>query len=162
MKPLSRSMVRHAHAIARETGARVVLLYADVLEEGADLTDMIQGVDFRIILATKRTAFQVPEGWDEICKIVRVPDVTMTRAGQIKVATLVASAERLIQTGDRIVCLSGLDSSGLIDTIAVGDKRQRAGPEPSTRLQPLPGLPRRLAQHPGHSPGRNLQGTFGH
>ncbi len=114
-------MVLHAHAIAREVGARVVLLYADVLEEGADLTDMLQGVDFRVILATKRATFQVPEGWDEICKIVRVPDVSMTRAGQIKVATLVASAERLIKTGDRIVCLSGLDSSGLIDQIAVLD-----------------------------------------
>ncbi|MBV8557656.1 MAG: hypothetical protein JO116_19000, partial [Planctomycetaceae bacterium] len=47
MKTLTRSMVRHAHAIAREVGARVVLLYADVVEDDKDLADLIQDVDFR-------------------------------------------------------------------------------------------------------------------
>ena len=37
MKTLTRSMVRHAHAIAREVGARVILLHADVVEEDCDL-----------------------------------------------------------------------------------------------------------------------------
>jgi hypothetical protein len=121
VKSLSRSLVRHAHAIAREVGARVVLLYADVLEEGADLTDLMQDVDFRVILASKRPGFQPPAGWDDVCKAVRVPDISMTRSGQIKVATLIASAEKLLQKGDRVVCLTGLDGSGVIDTIVILD-----------------------------------------
>ena len=121
MKTLTRSLVRHAHAIAREVGARVVMLYADVVEEDQDLADLIQDVDFRVILVSRRTAFRAPDGWGELCAVVRVPDITMTRAGQIKVATLVASAERLVRVGDRILCLTGIDGSGTIDTVMVLD-----------------------------------------
>jgi len=42
LKTLTRSLVRHAHAIAREVGARVVLLYADVIEDDQDLADLIR------------------------------------------------------------------------------------------------------------------------
>lgn len=121
MKTLTRSLVRHAHAIAREVGARVVMLYADVVEDDQDLADLIQDVDFRVILVSRRLTFQAPPGWEDLCAIVRVPDITMTRAGQIKVATLVAAAESLLRMGDRIVCLTGIDGSGTIDTIIVLD-----------------------------------------
>ena len=121
MKPLTRSLVRHAHAIAREAGARVVLLYADVVEEDQDLADLIQDVDFRVILVSRRPSFRAPEGWADLCAVVRVPDIPLTRAGQIKVAMLVASAEGQIHKGDRILCLSGIDGSGTIDTVIVLD-----------------------------------------
>src|SRR3954463_2038236 len=103
LKTLTRSLVRHAHAIAREVGARVVLLYADVVEDDQDLAHLIQDVDFRVILVSRRAGFQAPQGWEELCAIVRVPDITMTRAGQIKVATLVAAAESLLRMRDRII-----------------------------------------------------------
>jgi DNA integrity scanning protein DisA with diadenylate cyclase activity len=121
VKTLTRSLVRHAHAIAREVGARVILLYADVVEDDKDLEDLIQDVDFRVILVSRRAGFQAPGGWGELCAIVRVPDIAMTRAGQIKVATLVGAAENLIRVGDRIVCLTGIDGSGTIDTVIVLD-----------------------------------------
>ncbi len=121
MKTLTRSMVRHAHAIAREVGARVILLYADVVEEDQDLAALIKDVDFRVILVSRRVDFRAPAGWGELCAVVRVPDIALTRAGQIKVATLVASAERLVRVGDRILCLTGIDRSGIIDTIMVLD-----------------------------------------
>src|SRR3954467_2546325 len=100
LKTLTRSLVRHAHAIAREVGARVILLYADVVEDDKDLNDLIQDVDFRVILVSRREGFRAPPGWGELCSIVHVPDIAMTRAGQIKVATLVAAAESLIRVGD--------------------------------------------------------------
>ncbi|SIO61143.1 DisA checkpoint controller nucleotide-binding [Singulisphaera sp. GP187] len=121
MKTLTRSLVRHAHAIAREVGARVILLYADVVENDQNLADLIQDVDFRVILVSRRAGFQAPPGWEDLCAIVRVPDITMTRAGQVKVATLVAAAENLLRVGDRIVCLTGIDGSGTIDMIIVLD-----------------------------------------
>jgi len=121
LKTLTRSLVRHAHAIAREVGARVILLYADVIDTDQHLADLIQDVDFRVILISRRPGFQAPAGWEDLCAIVRVPDITMTRVGQIKVATLVAAAENLIHSGDRIVCLTGIDGSGTIDMISVLD-----------------------------------------
>lgn len=121
MNTLTRSLVRHAHAIAREVGARVVLLHADVIEEDAELCALIEDVNFRIILVSRRAQFTAPEGWKDLCKVIHVPDIAMTRAGQIKVAALIAAAEKCVQAGDRIACLTGLDRSGAIDTIMVLD-----------------------------------------
>ncbi len=131
-------MVRHAHAIAREVGARVIMLYADVVEDDKDLNDLIQDVDFRVILISRRCEFLAPGGWGELCAIVRVPDIAMTRAGQIKVATLVAAAESLIRVGDRIVCLTGIDGSGTIDTIIVLDIGTEIEMFAATAADPLP------------------------
>jgi diadenylate cyclase len=138
VKLLTRSLVRHAHAIAREVGARVVLLYADVVEEDQDLADLIQDVDFRVLLVSRRPSFQAPEGWDELCAVVRVPDIPMTRAGQIKVAMLVASAEGQIHKGDRIVCLTGIDGSGTIDTVIVLDLGTELEMFADMAAEPLP------------------------
>lgn len=138
MKTLTRSMVRHAHAIAREVGARVILLYADVVEADKDLNDLIQDVDFRVILVSRRSGFQAPGGWGDLCTIVRVPDIKMTRAGQIKVATLVAAAESLIRVGDRIVCLTGIDGSETLDTIIVLDMGAEIEMFADTTADPLP------------------------
>ena len=66
MKILTRSLVRHAHAIAREVGARAVLLSADVIEEEHDLAGLLQGVDFRMIVVTRRPTFRVPDGWEDL------------------------------------------------------------------------------------------------
>ena len=119
MKPMTRSLIRHAHAIAREVGARAVLLNADVVEEDQDIVDLIHDVDFRVILVTRRPAVARPQGWDDLCQLVRIPDLKMTRAGQIKVALLIAAAEGMIHAGERIVCTTGIDGSGRIDTILV-------------------------------------------
>ena len=88
MNVLTRSLVRHAHAIAREVGAKVILLHADVVEEDQDLAALIEDVDFRVILVSRRDGFVAPEAWVEHCQIVRLPPIPMTRAGHIKVATL--------------------------------------------------------------------------
>lgn len=138
VKTLTRSMVRHAHAVAREVGARVILLFADVVEENSDLNDLIQDVDFRVILISRRQGFAAPEGWGDLCSIVRVPDIAMTRAGQIKVATLIAAAESLIRIGDRILCLTGIDGSGTIDTLIVLDMGSELEMFADTAADPLP------------------------
>lgn len=138
MKTLTRSLVRHAHAIAREVGARLVLLYADVVEDDKDLADLIQDVDFRVILVSRRSDFRAPQGWEELCAIVRVPDIPMTRAGQIKIATLVAAAESLLRMGDRIVCLTGIDGSGTIDTVIVLDLGTELEMFAQSAANPLP------------------------
>jgi diadenylate cyclase len=135
---LTRSLVRHAHAIAREVGARVILLYADVIEDDKDLNDLIQDVDFRVILVSRREGFQAPGGWGELCAIVRVPNISMTRAGQIKVATLVAAAENLIHANDRVLCLTGIYGSGAIDTIIVLDIGEEIEMFAATAADPLP------------------------
>ena len=135
---LTRSMVRHAHAIAREVGARVIMLHADVLDEDADLSSLIEDVNFRIILVSHRPDFDAPVERKEMCSVVHVPDIAMTRAGQIKVATLVAAAESLVKAGDRILCLTGIDGSGSIDTIMVLDMGTEIELFSASTADPLP------------------------
>lgn len=138
VRTLTRSIIRHAHAIAREVGARVILLYADVVEDDADLDDLIRDVDFRVILVSRRKDFVAPGGWGELCSIVRVPDIAMTRAGQVKVATLIAAAESLIRVGDRVLCLTGIHSSGVVDTIIVLDMGTEIEMFADSAADPLP------------------------
>ncbi len=138
MNPLTRSLVRHAHAVAREVGARAILLYADVAGHDDALAALIRDVDFRVILVTRRASFQPPPGWGDLCAVVRVPDVPMSRAGQIKVATLVAAVEGLIHRGDRIACLTGIDGSGTLDTIVVLDLGAEVELFAASAVDPLP------------------------
>ncbi|MGC8638809.1 MAG: DNA integrity scanning protein DisA nucleotide-binding domain protein [Isosphaeraceae bacterium] len=138
MKNLTRSMVRHAHAIAREVEARVIMLHADVVEEDAELSDLIEDVNFRVILVSRRPSFHAPDERKEMCSVVHVPDIAMTRAGQVKVATLLAAAEGLVQAGDRILCLTGIDSSGSIDTIMVLDMGTEIELFSASTADPLP------------------------
>jgi DNA integrity scanning protein DisA with diadenylate cyclase activity len=135
---MSHSLVRHAHAIAREVGARVVLLAADVPAGSTDLDALLQDVDFRVILVTRRDGFLAPPGWGDLCAIVRLPDIPMTRAGQIKIATLIAAVEGLIHPGDRVVWVTGLDASGTIDTLMVFDLGREAEMFSAAAADPLP------------------------
>src|SRR5437660_667541 len=51
----------------------------------------------------------------------RGPWVPMTRTGQVEVALLVCLARGLLGHGDRVVCLTGLDGSNVMDTVMVLD-----------------------------------------
>jgi hypothetical protein len=121
VKPLTRSLVRHAHAIARETGAKAVLFDADVLEHDEDLWNLLEDVAYRVILSCRRRAITPPPEWAEHCSVLTVPEIAMTRAGQIKLALLVAAVEGMVDPGDRVVCLSGVQGSNTVDTILVLD-----------------------------------------
>src|SRR5271157_4310055 len=138
MKMLTRSLVRHAHGIAREVGARVIMLHADVIEEDADLSSLIEDVNFRVILVSHRPGFLAPVERKDMCSVVHVPDIAMTRAGQVKVATLLAAAESLVKAGDRILCLTGIDGSGSIDTIMVLDMGTEIELFSASTADPLP------------------------
>lgn len=138
VKMLTRSMVQHAHAIAREVGARVIMFYADVIEEDSDLSALIEDVNFRVILVSRRSGFLPPGERGDLCSVVHVPDIAMTRAGQVKVATLVAAAESLIRPDDRILCLTGVDRSGSIDTIMVLDMGVEIELFSTSTADPLP------------------------
>ncbi|QEH36768.1 DisA bacterial checkpoint controller nucleotide-binding protein [Aquisphaera giovannonii] len=138
LKILSRSMVRHSHAIAREVGARVIMVHADVIVEGGELQALVEDVNFRVILVSRKAGFHAPGGLEEMCSVVHIPDIAMTRAGQVKVATLVAAAESLIQAGDRILCLTGIDGSNAIDTMMVLDMGTEIELFTSMAADPLP------------------------
>jgi DNA integrity scanning protein DisA with diadenylate cyclase activity len=118
METVSRHIVQHAHQMAREVGARAVVIYADAIRHDDELRQLLQAVAFPTILVRRSTEAAVPPGL-EPHTWVTVPNVHMTRAGQVKAAVLVSLARGILHKGDRVICLTGVDGAGAIDTVFV-------------------------------------------
>jgi len=118
MHDVSRALIQHAQGLAEEVGAGAIVICADVLDESQELARLVEACAFKIILVTRADSDRNPKGpangtW------VSVPDVHLTRTGQIKVAMLVALARGTLQSGDRVVCLTGINHSDVLDTMVV-------------------------------------------
>ena len=118
MKAVSRVVVRHAQAMAHELGAAAVLVLADAIEGDDELRQLVRTVNFRTILIS-RTREMPPTCNLAHCEWITVPNVPMTRTGQVKIALLVCLAKGMLKRGDRVVCLTGIDGSSMIDTSLV-------------------------------------------
>src|SRR5262245_28810520 len=105
---VSRSLVQHAQVLARDVGASAILVLADVVERNVELRNLMEAVDFRTILITRSR--DVPAACSSLLphtEWITVPDVHMTRMGQVKVGLLVSLAKGLLQRRDRVICLTG-------------------------------------------------------
>lgn len=118
MTTVSRHLVRHAQELAQEVNARAVLVYADAICRDDELRNLMQAVDFPTILVTRSPETVVPPGLESHTWI-NVPDVHMTRAGQVRSALLVCLARRVLHRGDRVICLIGVDGSDNLDSLGV-------------------------------------------
>ena len=119
MEQITAHIVRHAQVLAREIGARAVIIYADAVYGDGQLRGLLQSVDLPLVLVTRSTEAGVQHADPSHTTWVTVPDVRMTRAGQVKAALLVCLARGVLQRGDRVVCLTGVDGSRSIDMLLV-------------------------------------------
>ncbi len=113
---ITSSLVRHMGAIARECGASAVLVYVDALAEAS--MELPDGLSQRVYYVTK-TPEQSKEQRGKDHQIIQVPNVPLTRMGQVKIAVLLGLSRGLLKRDDVIVCLSGLADSGSLDTLVV-------------------------------------------
>ncbi len=118
MDIVSRQIVQYAQQLAREVAARAMLVYADAIQGDGSLRQLLQAVEFPTILVTRSTDAAVLPGFESRIWVT-VPDIRMTRAGQVKAAVLVCLARGILKNGDRVICLSGVDGSRAIDTLFV-------------------------------------------
>lgn len=137
MNKMTMAMVQHAHGVAREVQAKAIIFDADVLESDSVLKDVLEKIDYRVVLATRnRERPAIP--LSDLRRIINVPRVPLTRLAQIKIAVLIGVAEKIFERNDLLVCLSGDQSSGRLDMMAV----VRVGDEPEIFLtdeaSPLP------------------------
>jgi diadenylate cyclase len=121
MEKINEAMIRHAREISREIGATGVLVYVDLIKSRTNMETLIKGS--RCILAVRSKdvmddllAMEAPEE-----RILRVPNINLTRLSQIKVAAILALSKRTIKAGDRLVCLSGSPKYGILDSLVVLD-----------------------------------------
>jgi len=103
--------------IAQEVEARALLMYADAASELPLCEDRLPGFD--LILVTKDG--HIPKRFEGVCITLNVPDVNLTRVGQIKIGITKGIAMGIFKKGDKVVCLSGVPRFGYVDSIFVID-----------------------------------------
>jgi DNA integrity scanning protein DisA with diadenylate cyclase activity len=121
MKSISRHVLQHAHQLATAVKARAVVVYADAIEGNEELRQALGTVNLPTILITRKKPSKPPDKRCAAYTWVAVPDVHMTRSGQVKIALLVCLAQGVLVRADRVVCLTGVDGTNIIDTLMVLD-----------------------------------------
>jgi diadenylate cyclase len=115
-KVITESLLRHVPGIVESCGATALFIYVDAMEDEA--LDLDLGGKAKIVYVTKAAPEEQEPRWGTQ-QCLRIPNVPLTRIGQVKIAVFLALSRSLIQQGDRVVFLSGLATSKTLDTIIV-------------------------------------------
>jgi len=118
MKGINRIILDHACRIADEVKAKALMLYAEAAAE----LPKVKGDKpcFNLVLVTKGNE-ELPSDIKDLGIIINVPDVNLSRVGQIKIAITKGIATGLFKKGDKLVCISGLPRLGYVDSIFMID-----------------------------------------
>lgn len=125
MNKLTESMVPSARQLAETLGAKAIVFDSEVFDSREDLLDVLRELRYSTVLATR--AKPVVSDGDVVSntRFLVVPNVPISRTGQVKLSVLVAVAEKVFERGDLVVCLSGVHASNRLDmmtVIKVGDE----------------------------------------
>ena len=115
-RAITESLLKHVPDLVESCQAAALFVYVDALEDPSELS--FPSMHAKVFYVTKTPAKEITPHHEEI-QYLRVPDVPLTRLGQVKLAIFLALSRGLIQYGDRIVSLSGLAADKTLDTILV-------------------------------------------
>lgn len=118
MSPSNRittALLRSLADIVESSGATAIFVYADAVGQGElPLPEKFRDRVYYIFRSDIEQSQQ-----EERTRFIRVPDVAMTRVGQVKMAVFLALSRGFVRRGDVIVCLTGVSSSGSLDSIII-------------------------------------------
>ncbi|MEA1971469.1 MAG: diadenylate cyclase [Thermodesulfobacteriota bacterium] len=118
MSSQNESIMEFACRFAEEINAKAILLYSEVAQ------DLLAQKDtkpcFGTILIT-RGSDSIPYKTELFQSVINIPNVNVTRLGQIKIVITKGLATGLFKKGDKLVCLTGVPKFGYIDSIFVID-----------------------------------------
>ena len=118
MTAINRIILDFACRIAAELQAKALLVYADVISD-LPICDE-KDSRFSVIFVTKGDE-ELPDAFKGRGTTLNVPNVNLTRVGQIKIAITKGIAIGLFKKGDKLVCLTGISKFGYVDSIFVID-----------------------------------------
>ncbi len=139
-RKVTQTVLQHAQQMAQESQARAIIVSADVFSAAEDLkAHLANKPKVKTVIVTRKPApFE-----DLLCdsiQIIQVPDVDLTRMGQIKMAILLGFFRGAWRQGDRLVCLSGIARSDDVDAILfaeVGEEFEMFATAEGEQLQQL-------------------------
>ncbi len=103
--------------MAEEVKARAVVLHGDAVGSLHFMEDIPSPVQLILVTSAKAEIVAQPP----ISHVLQVPFPTLNRADQVDLALLFAVSRGLLARGDTVVSLSGVPSSGYLDTLLVID-----------------------------------------
>jgi len=115
---LSRLLFAHALSVAEEVKARAVLLHGDAVGSLHFIEDIPSPVQLILVTSAKTEGSTPP---NPLSHVLHVPFPTLNRGDQVDLALLFAVSRGLLARGDTVVSLSGVPSSGFLDTLLVID-----------------------------------------
>jgi len=135
------TLLQHIAPIAESCGAAAIFVCIDVLD--GHPPPLVTPANSKVFYVT-RTILEDGEKPDDGAQFLRVPNVPFTRLGQVKIALFLALSRGFVKQGDKIVFLSGIASSGNLDTIIVTEVGREyeifatsgTGPETPPHIQP--------------------------
>ncbi len=113
MNILTERFLDYALGMAQAAGAGAIVVYADVFQDKAHLKDFMGRAGKVKVVLVARSGRDLPDPLD--ADVVKVPDVKLTRLGQIKVAVLLGLCRGIFHEGDTLVCLTGVAMTGEVD-----------------------------------------------
>jgi len=119
MNAVTRRFLDYAIDMAGAAAVDAIMVYADVFGEDGSLQDFVKSAgDVRTVLVARGG-----EGVREAAgaEVINVPDVRLTRLGQIKVAVILGLSRGIFHRGDRLLCLTGMAMTGEIDGLVLMD-----------------------------------------
>lgn len=120
IKAQNRMLVEMACSIVKKTKASGILLYADLIQDYETLYKIQQERKVEMILAIKDEGFY-QEAMAHFDRVLRLPDFSLGRINQIKMAILKALSEGLVKKGEKWICLSGMPQTKLLDNLLILD-----------------------------------------
>jgi len=124
MSSQNESIMEFACKFAEEINAKAILLYGEVAQDL--LAQKNHKACFDTILITREDN-NVPHNVEFFHSIINIPNVNVTRLGQIKIVITKGLATGLFTKGDKLVCLTGVPKFGYIDSMFVIDVGREFG-----------------------------------
>ncbi len=118
------SIMEFACKFAEEINAKAILLYGEVAQDLFVQPDA--KTCFDTILIT-RGSDNLPHKAELFQNVINIPNVNVTRLGQIKIVITKGLATGLFKKGDKLICLTGVPKFGYIDSIFVIDVGREFG-----------------------------------
>ena len=115
---LSQVVLQTACTIANAIQARALFLCYDSPTYVAVVQPLLEKTE---IVLVSRPPENLEEEWPQVEKVLYVPKIELTRMGQIKMAVLMGLSAGIVNSRDRIVCVSGLPRLHQLDNILVID-----------------------------------------
>ena len=111
-------LLKSAVNIARKTGVRALFIYGDVPLDMEVLGS--EKLPFKLVLVSSHPE-TIARGGRRFDHSITLPEIPLTREGQVKISVVMAVSGKTIKPSDRILFLAGKPELGVLDSLTVID-----------------------------------------